>query len=158
MSETVDETNKLQKPILSNTPGAADTSDDQSTGSSGEGDNSETDPDYNPTKDVNDEDMASKPKKPKTKDEGNNTCMFAFNNSFSNTFQVFGILAFNNCVSFRILFKYSVIFNFTHFLYNNSASLTGVGQCKTSSTRSTPQMTRHVTGPARKKPTNKDIS
>ena len=60
LSKTVDETNKLQKPILSNTPGAADTNDDQSTGSSGEGDDSETDPNYNPTKDVDNEDMATK--------------------------------------------------------------------------------------------------
>ena len=53
LSETVDEKEKLQKPILSNIPGDANTSDDRSTGSSGESDESETDPDYNPAKDVN---------------------------------------------------------------------------------------------------------
>ena len=43
------------------TPAAdPDSSDDQSTGSSVEGDDSETDPDYNPAKDVDDEDTPSK--------------------------------------------------------------------------------------------------
>ena len=73
LSETVDETKNMQKPILSNTPADPDSSDDQSTGSSVEGDDSETDPDYNPAKDVNDEDTPSKAKKPKTTNEGNNT-------------------------------------------------------------------------------------
>ena len=42
LSETLDETKKLQEPIILSTPAAADTSDDDSTGSSGEGgDNSE---------------------------------------------------------------------------------------------------------------------
>ena len=72
LSETVDETENLQKPILSNTPADPDSSDDQSTGSSVKGDNSETDPDYNPAKDVDDEDTPSKAKKPKTTNEGNN--------------------------------------------------------------------------------------
>ena len=133
LSETVDETNKVQKPIILSTPAAAVTSDDDSSGSSGEdGDDSETDPNYNPTKDVDDEDMPSKPKKAKTKDDGNNTCMLAFYNSV-----FFGIPIF------------------THFLYNNYPVFTGMGQCKISSTRSTPQMTRRVTGLGRKKPTNK---
>ena len=73
LSETVDDTKNLQKPILWNTPAGGDSSDDQSTGSSGEGDDSERDPDYNPAKDVDDEDIPSKAKKPKTKDEGNKT-------------------------------------------------------------------------------------
>ena len=73
LSETVDERKNMQEPILSNTPADPDSSDDQSTGSSGEGDNSETDPDYNPAKDVDDEDTPSKAKKPKTTNEGNNT-------------------------------------------------------------------------------------
>ena len=73
LSETVDETKNLQKPILSNTPADPDSSDDQSTGSSVKGDNSETDPDYNPAKEVDDEDTPSKAKKPKTTNEGNNT-------------------------------------------------------------------------------------
>ena len=73
LSETVDETKNLQKPILSNTPADPDSSDDQSTGSSVEGDDSETDPDYNPAKEVDDEDTPSKAKKPKTTNEGNNT-------------------------------------------------------------------------------------
>ena len=73
LSETVDETKNLQKPILSNTPADPDSSDDQSTGSSVEGDDSETDPNYNPAKEVNDEDTPSKAKKPKTTNEGNNT-------------------------------------------------------------------------------------
>ena len=67
LSETLDETKNLQKPILSNTPADPDSSDDQSTGSS------KTDPDYNPAKEVNDEDTPSKAKKPKTTNEGNNT-------------------------------------------------------------------------------------
>ena len=71
LTETVDETKNLQKPILSNTPAEPDSSDDQSTGSSVEGDDSETDPDYNPAKDINDEDTPSKAKKPKTTNEGN---------------------------------------------------------------------------------------
>ena len=50
LSETVDETENLQKPILSNTPADPDSSDDQSTGSSVEGDDSETDSNYNPGK------------------------------------------------------------------------------------------------------------
>ena len=37
MSETVDETKKLQEPIILSTAAAADTSDSDSTGSSGEG-------------------------------------------------------------------------------------------------------------------------
>ena len=73
MSETVDERKNLQKPILSNTPADPDSSDDESTGSSGEGDDSETDPNYNPAKEVDDEDTPSKAKKPKTSNEGNNT-------------------------------------------------------------------------------------
>ena len=72
LSETVDETENLQKPILSNTPADPDSSDDQSTGSSVEGDDSETDPDYNPAEDVDDEDTPSKAKKPKSTNEGNN--------------------------------------------------------------------------------------
>ena len=86
LSETVDDTKNLQKPILSNTPADPDSSDDQSTGSSVEGDNSETDPDYNPAKDVDDEDIPSKAKKPETNNEGNNTHFFS-----------------------RILLKYSVL-------------------------------------------------
>ena len=73
LSETVDETKNLQKPILSNTPANPDSSDDQSTGSSVEGDDSERVPDYNPAKEVDDEDTPSKAKKPKTTNEGNNT-------------------------------------------------------------------------------------
>ena len=73
LSETVDERKNMQEPILSNTPADPDSSDDQSTGSSGEGDDSETDPNYNPAKDVDDEDTPSKAKKPKTTNEGNNT-------------------------------------------------------------------------------------
>ena len=72
LSETVHETENLEKPILSNTGADTDSSDDQSTGSSVEGDNSETDPDYNPAKDVDDEDTPSKAKKPKTTNKGNN--------------------------------------------------------------------------------------
>ena len=60
LSETVHETENLQKPILSNTAADPDSSDDQSTGSSVEGDDSETDPDYNPAKDVDDEDTPSR--------------------------------------------------------------------------------------------------
>ena len=86
LSETVDERKNMQKPILSNTPADPDSSDDQSTGSSVEGDDSETDPDYNPAKDVHDEDTPSKAKKPKTTNEGNNTHFFS-----------------------RILLKYSVL-------------------------------------------------
>ena len=70
LSETVDDMKNLQKPILSNTAADPDSSDDQSTGSSVEGDDSETDPDYNPAKDVDDEDTPSKAKKPKTNNEG----------------------------------------------------------------------------------------
>ena len=73
LTETLDETKNLQKPILLNTPADPDSSDDQSTGSSVEGDDSETDPDYNPAKEVDDEDTPSKAKKPKTTNEGNNT-------------------------------------------------------------------------------------
>ena len=73
LSETVDEMKNLQKPILSNTPADPDSSDDQSTESSVEGDDSETDLDYNPTKEADDEDTPSKAKKPKTTNEGNNT-------------------------------------------------------------------------------------
>ena len=72
LSETVHETENVQKPILSNTAADPDSSDDQSSGSSVEGDNSETDPDYNPAKDVDDEDTPSKAKKPKTTNKGNN--------------------------------------------------------------------------------------
>ena len=54
LSETVDEMKNMQKPILSNTAADPDSSDDQSTGSSVKGDDSETDPDYNPAKDVDD--------------------------------------------------------------------------------------------------------
>ena len=86
LSETVDETKNMQEPILLNTPADPDSSDDHSTGSSGKGDDSETDPDYNPSKDVDDEDTPSKAKKPKTTNEGNNT---------------------HFC--FRILLKYSVL-------------------------------------------------
>ena len=50
LSETVNETENLEKPILWNTGADTDSSDDQSTGSSVEGDDSETDPDYNPAK------------------------------------------------------------------------------------------------------------
>ena len=71
LSETPDQTKTLPEPILLNTPGDADTTDDQSSGSSGEGDDSEIDSDYNPLKEVNDEDMPTKAKKPRTKDEGN---------------------------------------------------------------------------------------
>ena len=73
LSETLDEMKNMQKPILSNTPADPDSSDDQSTGSSVEGDDSETDPNYNPAKEVDDEDIPSKAKKPKTTNEGNNT-------------------------------------------------------------------------------------
>ena len=73
LSETLDETKNLQKPILPNTPADPDSSDDQSTGSSVKGDDSETDPDYNPAKEVDNEDTPSKAKKPKTTNEGNNT-------------------------------------------------------------------------------------
>ena len=72
LNETVDETENLQKPILLNTPADPDSSDDQSTGSSVEGDDSERDPDYNPAKDVDDEDTPSKAKKRKSTNEGNN--------------------------------------------------------------------------------------
>ena len=84
LSETVHETENLEKPIVCNTGGDTDSSDDQSTGgdtdssddqstgSSVEGDDSETDPDYNPAKDVDDEDTPSKAKKPKTTNKGNN--------------------------------------------------------------------------------------
>ena len=72
LSETVHESGNLQKPILSNTAADPDSSDDQSSGSSLEGDDSETDPDYNPAKDVDDEDTPSKAKKPKTTNKGNN--------------------------------------------------------------------------------------
>ena len=71
LRETVHETENLQKPILLNTAADPDSSDDQSTGSSVKGDDSETDPDYNPAKDVNDEDTPSKAKKPKTTNKGN---------------------------------------------------------------------------------------
>ena len=131
-SEPVDDTENLQKPILSNTPADPDSSDDQSTGSSGEDDDSETDPDYNPTKDVDDEDTPTKAKKPKTSDEGNNRDLLC-----------------------QILLKYSVllpsimVFLFGYFsskgfivflpiCYNCYALFTGVGQFKPSSTRSTP--------------------
>ena len=86
LSKTVDDMKNLQKPILSNTAADPDSSDDQSTGSSVESDNSERDPDYNPAKDVDDEDTPSKAKKPKTNNEGNNTHFFS-----------------------RILLKYSVL-------------------------------------------------
>ena len=72
-SETVHETENLHKPILSNTAADPDSSDDQSSGSSVEGDDSETDPDYNPAKDIDDEDTPSKAKKPKTTNKGNST-------------------------------------------------------------------------------------
>ena len=72
LSETVHETENLEKPILWNTGSDTDSSDDQSTGSSVEGDDSERDPDYNPAKDVDDEDTPSKAKKPKTTNKGNN--------------------------------------------------------------------------------------
>ena len=72
LSETVHETGNLQKPILSNTAADPDSSDDQSSGSSVEGHDSETDPDYNPAKDVDAEDTPSKAKKPKTTNKGNN--------------------------------------------------------------------------------------
>ena len=72
LSETVHETENLEKPILWNTGADTDSSDDQSTGSSVEGDDSKTDPDYNPAKDVDDEDTPSKAKKPKTTNKGNN--------------------------------------------------------------------------------------
>ena len=72
LSETVHETENPQKPILWNTAADPDSSDDQSTGSSVKGDDSETDPDYNPAKDVDDEDTPSKAKKPKTTNKGNN--------------------------------------------------------------------------------------
>ena len=72
-SKAVDDTENLQKPILLNTPAHPDSNDDQSTGSSGEDDDSERDPDYNPTKDVDVEETPTKAKKPKTTYEGNNT-------------------------------------------------------------------------------------
>ena len=100
LSETVDEMKNLQKPILSNTPTDPDSSDDQSTGSSVEGDDSERDPDYNPAKEVDDEDTPSKAKKPKTINKGNNTHVCS-----QILFKVFGTLAFNNAACFRILFK-----------------------------------------------------
>ena len=96
----------LQKQILSNTAADPDSSDDQSTGSSVEGDDSETDPDYNPAKDVDDEDTPSKAKKPKTNNEGNNTHFFSrillkylvllpsIMLLVSNTFQVVGFFYF----------------------------------------------------------------
>ena len=73
LSKTVDETKNRQKPILWNTPAEPDSSDDESMGSSVEGDDSETDPDSNPAKEVDDDDTPSKANKPKTTNEGNNT-------------------------------------------------------------------------------------
>ena len=72
-SKTVHETENLHKPILSNTAADPDSSDDESSGSSVKGDDSETDPDYNPAKDIDDEDTPSKAKKPKTTNKGNST-------------------------------------------------------------------------------------
>ena len=72
-SETVHETENPHKPILSNTAADPDSSDDESSGSSVKGDDSETDPDYNPTKDIDDEDTPSEAKKPKTTNKGNST-------------------------------------------------------------------------------------
>ena len=106
LSKTVDDMKNLQKQILSNTAADPDSSDDQSTGSSVEGDDSETDPDYNPAKDVDDEDTPSKAKKPKTNNEGNNTHFFSrillkylvllpsIMLLVSNTFQVVGFFYF----------------------------------------------------------------
>ena len=69
LSDLFDQSKKLLELIILKIP-PAETSDDESTGSSGEGgDNLETDPNYNPTKDEDNEDTPSKPKRlrPKVK-------------------------------------------------------------------------------------------
>ena len=115
LSETVHETENLEKPILCNTGGDTDSSDDQSTGgdtdssddqstgSSVERDDSETDPDYNPAKDVDDQDTPSKAKKPKTTNKGNNRHL------------CYRILL-KYFAYFRILYKYWVCCICTHLI------------------------------------------
>ena len=80
-------------------------------GSSVEGDDSETDPDYNPAKEVDDEDTPSKAKKPKTTNEGNNThfCSWIL-------FKYSELLPSIILHCFRILSKYWVSCIFTHLV------------------------------------------